>query len=208
MRVIVVLGGGLMQTVYGWRTTNFDERDEFGVLGDSLRVHAGAVLYAEAKYEHQDALVLACGGRGQLKSLPDAPTVSSVIKKELVVLGVYEGDIRTEEQSGNTFEQLTEFQKMARAHQWGEAALVSNDYHLPRIQAFIECAPNLAPLRRRYQDGRLSLVSAERTLVAHDAKTWRRIIASAYASKAMQERRAIEREGVEEIRAGRYQFKP
>ena len=86
--VIVILAGGLVKDINGWRTTWFDEMDNFGALGDRFRVLAGAYTYQNAQKENQDAWLIACGGKGQLQSISDAPTISSVIKKELIELGV------------------------------------------------------------------------------------------------------------------------
>jgi len=88
---IVILGGGLKKDADGrWRTTNYDESgDNFGVSGDRLRVVAANYLYKN----NQEQLIIASGGKGQLKNIPGAPAVSEVLKRELIELGVPEEKI-------------------------------------------------------------------------------------------------------------------
>jgi len=109
-KVIAVLGGGLIKDKDGrWRTTNFDEAgDEFGTLGDRLRVEAAACLYER----YPGSLFVASGGQGQYADQADVPTVASVIKRELIELGVPEQQIILEENSGSSWRQLLEIKKM------------------------------------------------------------------------------------------------
>lgn len=203
-KTFVILGGSIVKDSCGWRTTRFDEGDACGALGDFARVRAGAILYAREKLVGRVVRVIVCGGRGQLASVPGAPTVASVMKHELMILAVSGADVSAEEKSGNTGEQLHALQTMFQHTVWEELHIISNEYHLPRIHAFIQFAPNLATLRKYLTDGNLFFVSAEKTLVAHDSMAWSEVIASAYASPAMCARMAIEKKGVEAIKNGTY----
>ena len=82
LEVLIVLGGGLFREPNGvWRTTNFNEAgDEYGKLGDRLRVVAASYL---GRNNH-DLKLIASGGRGQLTEIPGYPTLSTILKKELV----------------------------------------------------------------------------------------------------------------------------
>ena len=103
LEVIVVLGGGLFRDQNGtWRTTNFNEGDEYGKLGDRLRVVAASFL----SKEHPDLKLIVSGGKGQFAEVPDCPTLAVVLKKELTDLGVSPDNIIEESTSYNTFIQL------------------------------------------------------------------------------------------------------
>ncbi len=133
-QAIVIIGGGLVKDKEGfWRTTTFKEGDDFGALGDNLRVVAGSIL---AK-KYPDALVIALGGKGQLEKIKDAPTVASIIKKELVSLGIDPLKIICEEKSGSTFQQLRELKKIIEDKRIESLLIISNKYHLPRVEAML-----------------------------------------------------------------------
>ena len=81
--------------------------------------------------------------------------------------------------------------------------ILSNDYHLPRLDALIERDDALNKLK---QSGKLSLRSAESVLIAHDAK-WKKKIEVVYATDEMKRRVALEKQGARQIREGSYQYK-
>ncbi|MDE2001766.1 MAG: Gfo/Idh/MocA family oxidoreductase [Patescibacteria group bacterium] len=195
---IVVLGGALRKTKKGWRTTNFNEGDDFGVAGDRLRVLAAAELYKSVRAKGGNALIMASGGKGHYRGT-DTPPISSVIKSELVRAGVFAGDIIREGISNNTREQLAESVKLLKNRKIGKVTVISNRYHLPRIKAFIETDKGLRSLY-----GNFRLRSAEEILLKADSQKWKRKIADAYASESMKKRIALEKMGEKQIRNGTY----
>src|SRR3989344_4629711 len=98
INAIVVLGGSLKKENNVWRTTNFNEGDNFGSLGDRLRVVSAHYLYQK----NPDTIIIVLGGRGKLTGIQDSPPVSEVIKSELVAFGVPKEKIVIETKSGNT----------------------------------------------------------------------------------------------------------
>lgn len=201
---IVIFGGGLKkdETTGRWRTTNFDEGDRFGVQGDRLRVVAGSMF---AKGSSDPPLIL-LGGKGQLAAIPDAPCVADVMKQELVELGVEAERIIAERESGSTYQQLIELQKIMAEKRFSSLILISNRYNIPRIQAMIEYAPGLDTLKDLLQNRRIRLESAEEIAIKYDPETWEETIDRAYQSEAMRQRVQLEEKGVEEIKAGIYQY--
>lgn len=201
---IVIFGGSLKKddATGRWRTTNFDEGDRFGVQGDRLRVVAGGML-AE---DYPESTVIALGGRGQLKDIPDAPAVADAIKRELIELGVAEDRITTERESGSTYQQLVAFQSMLPAGKNMDLIFVSNRYNVPRIQAMIEYAPGLDTLKDLLNNHGIRLESAEEIAIKHEPEAWQEIIDRAYHSEAMQQRISLEEKGVAEIRVGTYRY--
>lgn len=196
---IAVLGGGIVQDENGrWRTTNFDENDNFGALGDRLRVVAAGYLYKTSR-----APIIALGGRGQLKNIAGAPPVSDVIKDELIEAGVKADDIILERNSGNTFQQLQELGKIIKNKNLNSVAIVSNRYHLPRVKAML--GHNL-DLKKLFSGSKLFWESAEDTLLERAPEKWGQIISPAYESKAMKKRMAQEMAGARQIKDGTYNY--
>ena len=198
---IVILGGGLKKEADGrWRTTNYDECDNFGVSGDRLRVVAAKYLYNK----NPEQLIIVSGGKGQLKDIPDAPTVAEIIKKELTELGIPEEVIIKEEKSGNTFQQLEELKKIIKEKGLKNIGLLSNEWHLPRIKAMLE---QLDELREISESATVEFLPAEEICLEYDKEAWQEMIEKARESEALKERIGREENGIEDIREGRYKIK-
>jgi len=199
---IVILAGGLKKEKGKWRTTNFQEGDNFGATGDRLRVLAGACLFKS----RPQSFIVASGSavRGQHKNIKGIPHIAEVIKKELIGLGVPGERILTETRSNNTFEQLLEIKKILKRNKYGKIFIVSNEWHLPRIRAFIKYRPELKPLKN---NPIIQLKSAEAVMTKSEPVKWKKLISSVYKSRAMRERVKIERKGIKDIKAGKYQYK-
>ena len=196
---MAVLGGGLVKENNKWRTTRFDEGDNFGALGDRLRVDAAYVLYNK----NSSLTIIPSCGKGQYKDIPDAPTVAEVIKQELMAMGVPEAAIEKEEESGNTWQQLQELKKIIVKNGFDKMYMLSNRSHLPRVRAMIEVDGELNALLKKDM---IELVSAEEVLIEHDAYKWKNDIDAAYQSEAMQKRIALEEQGVRQIKNGTYKL--
>jgi hypothetical protein len=202
-KLLAILGGDLVRDVATgkWRTTTFEDAgDKFGILGDQLRIVAGWHLYREEPYLR----IVALGGESNWTS--DAPTVAMVMKHELMALGVPEQAIMTERGSFTTYQQLSSLQAMLEEEMSPSVCIVSNRYHLGRIQAFIEHAPALLRLRQCHMLGWVALQEAEAILIAHDPKTWQPQVDATYQSARMSERIALEEKGTRQIREGTYPF--
>jgi len=198
-KAIVIFGGGLSKGKGGtWHTTRFDEKgDQSGVLGDRLRVLAGKAMYD--KNRNQQIIVL--GGSGQLADVKGAPTVSEVIKRELMELGVPAGKIFTETFSKNTYTQLIELKKILGLERYDKIVIISNDYHLPRIKIMMEKDEFFA---ERLGGNSFKLVSSEKILLKHNPKKWSGVIKNAYESRGMRNRIKREEKGVRMLKEGKY----
>lgn len=204
---IAILGGGLKKDGHKWRTTNFNEGDEFGCLGDRLRVVAGSYLYGDREKVNPNLLMIASGGRGQLENVSGAPTLAEVISAELADFGVPVEKILKENQSANTYQQLRGLDNLVLARGLTKFFIISNEYHLPRIQAMVELAPGLHNLRNLRLNNSLFLESAEKIVLSRDRFQWEDAIKQAYETEVMKERVRLEESGVAKIRAGTYQLK-
>ncbi len=194
---VIILGGGLIKDDNGWRTTNFSEGDNFGALGDRLRVEAANYLYRD----NPETLIIASGGKGQLREITDAPNVSVVIKKELIELGVPAENIIEEFESDSTYQQLLKIKALRATMNLNNACVISNGYHLPRIQEMINASPELKELAD------LKLISAEEILLNHERKRWEKTIQEAYQSEAMKTRIEAENRGIADLREGKYKLR-
>lgn len=201
------MGGALVKDKRGyWRTTNYDEGDNFGVSGDRVIVVAASILVKSLAHK-ENFLVISLGGKGQLASIKDAPTVASVIKKELVKFGIRKDKIMTEEDSGDTFQQLEGVQEILKKEIFSSIVIISNKYHLPRIQAMIKYSDSLQALKKMLNLSKLKIKSAEAIVIKSDPKKWRKVIKDAYSSEPMKNRIRLEQKGVVDIKKGVYKYK-
>lgn len=198
---IVVLGGGLVRDkrTGKWRTTNYTEGDNFGVQGDRLRVEAAGYLYKH----NPNTFFITSGGKGQLAAIPDAVTVASVIKRELMKFDVPAANIIKEEKSGSTYTQLLAITQLIKKTEIknNRIFIISNEWHLPRIKAMIEYLPQLKPLKK------IKLISAEKICLQSNPQKWQKIINQAYHSQSMKQRIKLEKTGIRHMKAGQYKFK-
>ncbi len=159
-------------------------------------MEAAAVLYHAAPQR-----IVVTGGKGKLAHLADAVPCASVMKQELLDLGVLPADIVEELRSANTDQQLQSIKVLFARFPIASLRIVSNRYHLPRIDAFLNSD---ATLRDWCAQGHIQLQAAEDILLQHDPSRWQALIAEAYASPAMRARIEQEEKGVGDLRAGTY----
>lgn len=195
------MGGGLVKDKQSgkWRTTNYFEGDNFGAMGDRLRVLAADCLFREGP----EQLIIASGGKGQLRDIPDAPTVAEAIKNELIEIGVPAESIIQEDQSNNTWQQLQGLKNFISRGETESIKIISNGWHLPRIKAMIEADRGLLKL---FEKNIIIMKSAEEVLIADNPKKWEKEIEAAYESEAMKERIRLEEKGIKDIREGNYKL--
>lgn len=195
---IFILGGGLKKDGDNWRTANFDEGDDFGATGDSIRVIAGSYLFKHGLTDH---IIVSCGP-GQYRNRPEIPNVASVMKQELVTLGIPIDKIEIENLSNNTYQQLKAAQSVAIQRKLKLIGIVSNKWHLPRVQAIIDRGPEINNLREVSK-----LIDAEDVLLNYAPNEWHKIIETAYKSEGIKKRMALEQKGLRDILERRYIFK-
>ena len=201
-KAIVILGGGLKKDQGTWRTTNYDEGDNFGVSGDRVIVVAANFL----SKDYPEYYFIASGGKGQYREDVTAPTVASVIKKELIDFGVPKTCIVEEDKSNNTFQQLKNIQTICIEENLIDLLIVSNRHSLSRIQAMIEYKEELAYLKKIFKTVQLKLISAEDVLLQYEPNIWKEIIEDAYKSPSMKSRIMLEEQGTRQIKEGTYKF--
>ncbi|MEK7585311.1 MAG: YdcF family protein [Patescibacteria group bacterium] len=196
-KAIVILAGGFTRDASGeWHSSTFGTPATVSMSGSYVRIAAAAILWRQ----NPDSVVVPSGGRGQADQLfPPGLFLSTVMRRELIQEGVPATSILEENRSGNTLEQLREIRHLAKVHGWPLVEIVSSRFHLPRIQAMIECLSELGGLKSITQ-----FTSAEDVVLAASPVVWRSAINLAYASPEFIKLAELEANGVRQLREGTY----
>lgn len=196
--LIALLGGDIYYKDGVWQTNDADGPGDGkgGPTYDRFRVIAGA--YLGKKYPASRIFV-----SGGIPPRDGAPSIASVMKDELVALGVSESRIRSDEGALNTYEQLQAIQRFsARSAPSEKVFIVSNEWQLPRIEAMITHAPELSYLRSRDWE----TVAAEDVMVEHDVSLWSVPVEAERADPRMKARIQHEKEGTAQVTRGSYRY--
>lgn len=170
-----------------FRSTSYAERDASGTLGGYARVQAAALLAAE----YPDAILVPQGKR------EDDPSHAAVMARELRELGVAAQRIILEEHSTHTAAQAEYALACAQERGWTRIAFVSNEYHLPRLRAFVE--------RLSYaRSCAITYYAAESVIGATDP-AFAQEFARVKETPAYQERLASEARGLEALLMSTYE---
>lgn len=202
LRVVLILGGDICRAEdpryldgLGWRSIRGLERDKTGPMPSYERVQAGAVLWQMNK----ELIFVPSGG---MTNLPNeegkSPAISTVMAKELRALGVPFQRIVEENDSYNSFEQLTNCARIVREREWDflEIGILTVFFHFGRVAAMLGQA-DFWPLG----PDNITFLSAERVLAA-DSKEWNEYFRSLYASPEMQVTLAGEAMGTGQLLTG------
>lgn len=199
---IVLLAAGIKQDGGGrWVSTDLTEEDNlWGAPGGRLRVAAVSILSQECK----DAQIIAGGHKGfdVPEGHEERPFLSEILLQELCEHGVPVERIILETESNTTYQKLKFLEMRANDIGLGQIAIVTNRYHIPRLNAMIDA--EFPSLRERIVSG---IVAAEDVLIAHNPQRWEAFINDAYASEFMSLRKNMEEHGLEQILTGVYKFR-
>lgn len=196
LSAIFILGGGLKKDGSVWRTTRLNEDgDHYGPTADCLRVLAGALLFKAGKVQ----TLIASGGKGQYKDNPEVPTLASVIKNELISMGVPVEAVEEENESENTYQQLKAAKNITEKLVFTSVGIISNFWHIPRIKALIDHASDL-------KNFNIKLISAETVITEIGDPNLATSIKRAYDSSLFNKRIELEAKGIQDIQEGKYKF--
>ena len=194
--LISILGGAIWNNHDLWQTNGLnDPGDHNGVTNDHFRVLAGASLY---KRNPKHTTLFVQGGLA--KDL--RPSIASVIKEELKAFDVPEDHIVLEERSVSTFSQLFELKLFTIKQKPMRLLIISNEWHLPRIEAMIKWIPELHELAELNPQS----CAAEEILLQDSEKDWRIIIETARRREDIVARIVKEQQGVAQLQAGTYRY--
>lgn len=189
MKTIISLLSGDIENVDGvWRSQKWQH----------LRVAAAACL--AQKNERGEYSIFAQGGYAS----EGRPSLSHVMREELIGLGVPQTHIVEEDRSISTYRQLIELQEyIAQEPVEMVVQIVSSNWHLPRIGAMLGCVSELSRLAARKPE----LVAAESVLLGVDSNKWQPVIDATHDAEDMPALLAKEEQGVSQIRSGTYNFR-
>jgi len=106
---------------------------------------AGYYLYKKLSEKNKIELIVS-GSRGIYRGIPGVPRVATVMKRELVELGLDSKEIKIDK-TDFTYNELV-WLKRFLAKKGGKAFIVSNTYHLSRIKTMIALLPELKKLKK------------------------------------------------------------
>ncbi len=201
--IIIVLSAGIKQDISGrWVSTGLTgEDDKQGAPGGILRVLAASQL----AHDYPAAIVITTGALGY--NIPenapkDRPLLCEIMRAELLEHGVPAERVVCERNSNTTYQQLQELEKLIARNIATHVLVVTNRYHLPRLQAMLD-----AKFTRLSSRGTLAIVSAEEILIAKDRGVWSEKLEAEYQKPYLKERVKREQQGIVQIRDGTYNFR-
>ena len=80
--------------------------------------------------------------------------------------------------------------------------IVSNRYHLPRVEAMVRYVSEL----QEFSSLNIVFQSAEDVLIKYDLGVWKESVDNVYASPEMAELTEKEKKGIQQIRNGKYKY--
>jgi hypothetical protein len=194
---VIVLSGGIRKTPAGFAATTYTDDDGFGMMGGHMRVLAASVLCMQ---QAAGSFVFTTGITAKTIGMfgNDVPSEASVYSKEFLERIAPAGTPPTvilEERSANTIGNVKEFAAIMKTNGWKKVAILSSEYHLPRIEALC----NLLQV-----PGQLLFLSAEEIVQREWPGMYDDEIKTAYASEAGKKRLQNEAGGTAAIKAGGY----
>ena len=187
---IVILGGLIRKKSNGtWKTGKFNY----------IRVLAGYYLYKDMVRSYPIKLIVS-GGKGIYKDIPGAPAVATVMKQELVRLGLSSKKIAEEKNTASTYQELLWLRKLLDK-KLGKINIISNGYHLPRIKTMINFLPELKKVKNK-----IILYSAEKVSVKYN-KGLKKEIGNNKKDPKMNKIISQEKKGIKALKSGNYKFR-
>lgn len=196
-KAIALLSAGVKKNKQGkWETTTlYDFYPE--APGNKIRVRATYLYWKH----HDDYMILTSGGLGcgVKKEDKDRLFLSTILKNELIELGVVPDAIIEESKSSKTYQQLIEIDKLIEDKQYAEIFIITNSYHIDRVQEMIK----VLDLQNR---DKFKILSAEEICLHLEPGVWEDEFKKAYDSKDMKKIIAAEQNGIRQLKDGTYEF--
>ncbi len=183
-----------------------DDDERIVIAGAELNVLAAVALYREAKRESTAprTIVFAAGRPKYIADDPDPDLTEGGVLRGVFLahLPDCEAEIVLQTRNRNTRDDLLETLRLAVSHGYASITIVSVQVHLPRCREFLHWALKAYPELARVE---VQFVASEHVVAAHwperALEAQEVLISRAYARTAERERK-----GIEDLRAGRYDF--
>lgn len=211
LRYLIIMGGDLISVQVkpqierpridlNVRSMDWTESDVGGACPSYERV-----LAAHAAWKlNPELIIIAAGGRSNVKNTEITATTAEVLHAELEALGVPENKIVKEGESFNSLEDLEKCDAFlgelgVRSFQIG---ILSMGWHLIRTKTTIDCWPENRKFLSCLSGPGVAHLSAERLLVGDDPERWIQYFKDLDQTPEMIRRRLGESLGVEQILTG------
>lgn len=213
---IFVLGGGIIKKGNTFYPTDYSHEDPFGMLGAGMRVAAASELY----FEGDSNTFIFCTGitaktKAQLGN--DVPSEAQVMKDKFLrniegllkkkeyrdrITGLTEAtpEIILEDKSTSSLTNIQEVLGIISGRGWKKVAIVSSDYHIPRVKALYE----MVLITQNITDVHIDFISAEEKMKEVNREVYDGIIEKAYRSESAKKRIDNETKGLRDIKDGTY----
>lgn len=197
--VIIIFSGGIIKEIgkdgiATYRSTKENEGDSFGMLWGEARVIAAAELALH--FPH--AKIITTGFYA-----PNEPTQAEIIRNELEKFSIPRSRVLLEMYSHNTLSQIKKSLKITIDRKWQRVAIVTNEYHIPRVRAMYEHFEKLLPQAVKFSGVQVAFIAAESILPYRDKK-FIEIIERMKNTEGYRKRLLSEEKGTEMILSGEY----
>ncbi len=199
--MLVILGSLIVEdssVAGGWRTATYEEEGLFpdgtpkGSSGLVARVHAAAACYGAGT--HRKICTIGLASHENIRE-----SVPAVVCRELVALGVpAEAIVQIVMPCGNTTQELLHLKQLLG--NLSHISVLTNAHHIDRVEMLLEKCGALTGFEP-------NIVSAEHVLWMYPSKIITpEIIDRGLHSEAMRRRNLLERQGLEQLCQGLYDF--
>jgi uncharacterized SAM-binding protein YcdF (DUF218 family) len=215
---VVVLGANVKKVGDRYAPTDLRSPTEMGLAGGGMRIAASTELYLH----HQAKRFVFSGGqspRAVKKYGPDIPPEARIYgdQFERVLAGLQKRsdfaerfqqletpEVGYEDRSQNTETNLREVLRLIHESKWQRVALLTSDYHVPRVRELYEQALRDHPEIQT----EITFLSAEDIMKESQPGKYDDVIRKAYESEDGVLRQANEAKGLADLQSGRYRVKP
>jgi len=203
---VIVLCGSIARDPSGtFVPTSYDDSDDYGMLGGAMRVIAAALLYVNRR---SSTFVFSAGKSEKTIARlgPDVPAEAGIYRsyfqrmvRELSKAHLDPPTLLLEDRTPNTVQSLQACFAMIESRGWKQVAILSADYHIPRVKALSGLILQDRPL-----DAKLAFLSAETVAQELAPDRYDQTIDAAYRSPQAIKRLKNEARSLEHIRNGTY----
>lgn len=162
-----------------------------------MRILAGYYLYKKLAENNKVELIVS-GGKGIYKGIRGIPPVATIMRQELVELGISSKKIKVDK-TDFTYPELIWLKKYIVGEKT-ETFIISSAYHFPRIKTMINLLPDLKKLKTM-----VKLVPAEK-IVLKSSKKMGPEINNYINGPEMKKLLVSEKKGIKDLKSGKYKF--
>ncbi len=179
---VVVLGGGLRKEGHEYFPATYKDSDEFGMLGGHMRVQAAVDLY-RTKAARSFMFTTGVYEKNKTRLGGNVPAESEVyaerFQEAIGNIGDIQPNIILDTTSTTTLTNMQEVLSIISERKWHYVAIVSNEYHIPRIRALYEYVLRQNPKI----EANITFLSAEKIVRELQPGKFDQEIDEAYASE-------------------------